>query len=134
MFVSDRATMPYPASLHAVEIAGPDGETTREVQVADVQIHPGDTTITIVNASPVSYEPATVWVNQRYALTLDRLAAGETTTVSLWEFFDQWGQRYPAGGFWRTVDPVPVLLVEIQTAADTPMVNAVTVTELRENE
>jgi hypothetical protein len=127
MYVVERATEPYPIELHAIEIAGPDDTMFRKVRIAAIQVFQANVEITIVNATPVTYTDITVWINQRYACPLDALPAGERRTLSLWEFFDQWGQRFPAGGLWRTVEPEPIYLVEFQLDEVSPMVNAVRV-------
>jgi hypothetical protein len=101
------ATRPYPRELHAVK-------------TVDMQVFRRDTDIEIVNATPQSYSNFDLWINQRYVKHVESLPAGESITLSLWDFFDEHGDRFNAGGFFRAFEPTPVRLVQIQpqTSAD----------------
>jgi hypothetical protein len=81
----------------------------------------------IVNASPQSFEELDVWVNRRYLLQLDRLAAGETRRVWFGDFFDQWGETPVAGGFFRTEAPTPSVLVQLQVDETSPLLGTVAI-------
>lgn len=109
------ATRPYPENLH----------TTR--QVADMQVFRDDTNIEIVNTTAHSYSHVDVWVNQRYVSHVDALPAGQTRTLSLWDFKDEYGNLFYAGGFFRTYTATPVRMVEIQTALDESMIGLVAI-------
>ena len=84
-------------------------------------------TIELVNATVHSYRNFDLWVNQRYVLHVDELLAGETIRLSLWDFFDERGDRFNAGGFWATREPERVRLVEMQPAQNLPMVGLLTI-------
>lgn len=109
------ATRPYPENLHSTK------------QVADMQVFRNDTDIEIVNSTARSYTNIDVWVNQRYVAHVDAIPAGQTVTLSLWDFKDEYGNLFYAGGFFRTYTATPVRLVEIQTAAEAPMIGLVAI-------
>ena len=114
MYDPDRATRPYAFDLHTTE-------------TVDMQVFRDGVNIEIVNATARSYRDFDLWINQRYVNHIDSLPAGETVQLSLWDFYDHRGEAINAGGFWRTVEPTPVRLVEIQPAPDQPMIGLVTI-------
>jgi hypothetical protein len=113
-YVPDLATRPYPLEHH----------TTK---TADVQCFRRGTDLEIVNSTAQSYADFDLWINQRYTHRLSSLPAGATLRISLWEFFDQHGQRFYAGGLFRSYPSEPVRLVEIQTGPDQPLIGLVAI-------
>lgn len=113
-YVADLATRPYPSAQHTTD-------------VIDVQCFRRDTELELVNATANSYRDFDLWINQRYVHHVDALPAGETIRVSLWDFFDEWGQRFYAGGFFRSYPPQPVRMVEVQTGEGAPMIGLVAI-------
>lgn len=116
-FVPDMATRPYPRELHTTD-------------VVDIQVFRDGSDIELINATAHGYRDFDLWVNQRYVHHIDELPAGGRMTLSLWDFFDERGERLNAGGFFRTRQPTPVRLVEMQTAADEPMVGLIAIPEV----
>jgi hypothetical protein len=114
------ATRPYPYELHRPE-------------TLDIQVFREGPSIEIVNATPRSFYDFDLWLNQRYVRRVEALRAGETLRVSLWGFYDVRGDRFSAGGFWRTEPPTPLRLAEIQPGEDEPMIGLVTIREKRRN-
>ncbi len=108
------ATRPYPDQLHRADSV-------------DIQVFREDATLELVNATARSYSDFDLWINQRYVHHVDVLRAGETVRVSLWDFYDERGEVINAGGFWRTEEPTPVRLVEIQSGPDEPMIGLITI-------
>lgn len=108
------ATRPYPHDLH-------------RAVVVDMQVFRRDTDIEIVNSTARSYTDFDLWINQRYVRHVDSLPAGGSIKLSLWEFHDDLGDAFYAGGFFRSYEPTPVRLVEIQPRSDQPMVGLVTI-------
>ncbi|MCA9291496.1 MAG: hypothetical protein KDA25_10230, partial [Phycisphaerales bacterium] len=70
-----RATRPYPVALHVPSSV-------------DIQVFRRGTSITVVNATPVTYRNASMWINQRFVRPIARLDAGARRTYSLWDFRD----------------------------------------------
>jgi hypothetical protein len=108
------ATQPYPRDRH----------TTNTL---DMQVFRRGTDMEIVNSTAHSYRNINLWVNQRYVLPIESLAAGETKRVSLWDFFDEYGERFYAGGFFRSYPATPLRLVQIETADDQPLLGLITI-------
>lgn len=109
-----RASRPYPIDLHRAE-------------AVDIQVFRDDTEIVINNATATTYTDFDIWVNQRYMRHVDSLPAGRTIRLSLWNFFDEYGENPNAGGFFRTHPATPVFMTEIQVAADQPLVGLITI-------
>ena len=108
------ATRPYPFDKH-------------EATSIDIQVFRKGPTIEIVNSTPVSYRDVDIWLNQRFTRHLDVLEAGATVQLSLWDFWDLRGDRFSAGGFWRTEEPTPLRLVELQLNDDDPLIGLVAI-------
>jgi hypothetical protein len=108
------ATRPYPDQLGQSEII-------------QAQVFRKGPNVTIVNASPQGFKDADLWLNRRYMYHLDSLKPGQTITLSLTEFFDAWGETPIAGGFFRTEEPTPSVLMQIQADQESPMVGMVTI-------
>lgn len=108
------AARQYPFELHRAE-------------VIDAQVFRRGTEIEIVNSTPHSYAGFDVWINQRYVRHVQSLPAGESIRLSLWDFRDEYGDRFNAGGFFRTHPPTPVRLVQFQTASDEPLVGLIAI-------
>lgn len=109
-----RATRPYPANLH------------RAASV-DIQVFREGQTLELVNATARSYNDFDLWVNQRFVRHVKALPAGRTVRLSLTSFYDELGEPFRAGGFFRTEAPMPVRLVEIQTGSEEPMIGLITI-------
>lgn len=106
--------MPYPDELHAPN-------------AIDIQVFRDGTTIELVNATPRSYEDFNLWINQRYVRAVDELPAGGRLRLSLWDFYDERGEIMNAGGFFRSYEPDPVRLVQIQTDDTSPLLGLIAI-------
>ena len=109
-----RATRAYPAHLHRAESV-------------DIQVFREGQMLELVNATARSYNDFDLWVNQRFVRHVKALPAGRTVRLSLTSFYDELGEPFRAGGFFRTAEPMPVRLVEIQTGAEEPMIGLITI-------
>jgi len=116
MYDPSRASQPYPKHLHRPESV-------------DIQVFRDGPDLDIVNSTPVTYRGVDIWINQRFMTHLETLPAGATVRLSLWDFWDQRGDRLSAGGFWRTEEPTPVRLVQLQLSDDEPLVGLLTIYE-----
>lgn len=108
------ATRPYPAELGQSE-------------TIQAQVFRKGPNLTIVNASPQGFKDADLWLNRRYMYHLDSLKPGQTITLSLRDFFDAWGETPIPGGFFRTEDPTPSVLVQIQADQESPLIGLITI-------
>jgi len=82
----------------------------------DMQVFRDATEIEIANHTATTWENFDLWLNERYVRHIERLPAGETMRLSLYEFVDEYGEGLEAGGFLSTGRPDPIVKVEIQTA------------------
>jgi hypothetical protein len=114
MYQPQLATRPYPHELHST-------------QTVDIQVFRQGEKLVIVNSTARSYSGFDLWVNQRYVHHVDALPAGRTIELSLWEFRDERGDVFNAGGFWRSTEPTPVRLVEAQPGPEAPLVGLITI-------
>jgi len=114
VFQPERATRAYPAHLH-------------NTRTLDIQVFREDTNIRLVNTSPISFRDFDLWLNQRYVRRVESLPAGETVILSLWDFYDDRGEVFNAGGFFASFDPTPLRLTQIQLDEETPLIGLVTI-------
>ena len=113
-FDQARATPSYPHHLH-------------QANSVNIQVFREDTSIELVNATTRAYTEFDLWINQRYTSRIESLPAGATVRVSLWDFYDERGESLNAGGLFRSDEPTPVRLVEIQTGDEQPLVGLITI-------
>ena len=116
MYDSALATRPYPHDLHRAE-------------ALDIQVFRKGPSIEIVNATARSFHDFDLWINQRFVRRVEALRAGETIRLSLWDFYDVRGDRFSAGGLWRTEPPTPLRMAQIQEAEEEPLVGLVVIPE-----
>ena len=108
------ATRPYPYELHTTN-------------VLPIQVFRDGTSIEIVNSTDQSWQDVTVWINQRFAAPLKQLAPGQRVSMNLFDFRDDLGERFRAGGLLRTRPPATVELIELQPKPGEPMVGLISV-------
>jgi len=84
-------------------------------EVFDVQVFREVAELRFTNSTPHDFGPSTVWLNKRFSHPISGIASGETVTMDLRLFVDQWGETFRAGGFYAQRDPAPVVLVELET-------------------
>jgi hypothetical protein len=106
-----KATRPYPKQL-------------KQADVVDIQVIPNvdDGTITIVNATTRSFKNFDLWINRRYLRHVDALEAGKTLVLDIDSFWDERGEGPFPGGWFRYYQPTPIVLAQIQTGPDEPLI------------
>ena len=92
-----------------------------------IQVHRDKEFIEIVNSTATDYTSATLWINQRFSTGLGPMPAGKRLTVNLWSLRDEYGEQFNAGGAWRTDEPTPVVIAELQEHESTPLVGLVVI-------
>lgn len=108
------ATRPYPFDLHTTD-------------TLPIQTFRDGKYLEIVNSTDESWGASTIWVNQQYAHELPGLAAGQRVTFNLVDFRNDLGESFNAGGPFRTREPTPVRLVEIQPGEGQPLVGFIAI-------
>lgn len=105
--------------------AYPDGLV--QDQVVQIQAVPQELDLEIINATNIDYKDIDIWVNRRFMQHVTSLPAGATIHLPIEKFRDVWGQCPQPGGFWRTRQPTPLVFVQIQRDATSPLIGLVTV-------
>lgn len=100
--LDEDASRPYPAEL-------------ARAPSLPVQVLRDVTKIRLTNTSARSFGPSTMWLNRRYGRPIEGLAIGETITLEVGGFHDEFGAAFRGGGFFATVDPDPLILAEIES-------------------
>lgn len=108
------ASSPYPIELHVSNSV-------------PIQVIRDEEYVRVVNSTADDYNDATLWVNQRYAVKISPLLAGKTMKLNLWSLRDSYGEQFNAGGVWRTDEPTPLVIAELQVAEDQPLVGLVVI-------
>jgi hypothetical protein len=101
-----------------VEYARSYPRATPSGDVLDIQVFRSGTKLTMTNSTSRSFGPSTLWVNERFSRPIDGFEPGETLTLDLYEFRDQYQDQFRAGGFFATRDPDPVVLVQLETGPE----------------
>ncbi len=102
-------------------------DTLLQEKVVQIQAVPLETTLRLINATNIDYHNVDIWVNRRYVQHAGDLLAGQTISLPIDHFRDMWGQCPQPGGFWRTRQPTPLVLVQIQRDDKSPLIGLVTV-------
>ena len=110
------ATPAYPMELHSATSV-------------PIQVMRHEEILEIVNSTATDYNNAVLWINQRFSAPLQPLLAGSTIQFNLWNLYDPYGEQLNAGGFWRTDRPTSVVIAELQTSENAPLVGLVVVNE-----
>lgn len=92
--------------------AAPYPETADRPGTLDIQVFRENTRISLTNTTPRALPAGRIWLNRRFSHPVDELAAGESIDLSLLGFVDEFGEVFRAGGFFATIQPDPVVLVE----------------------
>jgi hypothetical protein len=70
-----------------------------------------------------------LWINQRFSGQLPSLLAGDTMQINLWSLRDSFGERFNAGGIWRTDEPAPLIIAELQRPENQKLVGLIVVNQ-----
>ncbi len=87
-------------------------------EVLDVQVFRSGTKLTMTNSTSRSFGPSTLWVNERFSRPIQGFGAGQTLSLDLYSFRDEYQDQFRAGGFFATRDPDPVVLVQLETGPE----------------
>lgn len=85
--------------------------------------------IDIINSTAQGFESPVLWINQRYSVQIPSIFAGQTLRVNLWSLRDVYGEQMNAGGIWRTGEPTPVVIAELQVSEDEPLIGLIVIGE-----
>lgn len=82
---------------------------------ADIQVAREGTHISMTNTTARDFGPSTVWLNMQWALPIDGFKPGQTITLDLYEFRNEYQERFRGGGFFASERPDTVALTQIET-------------------
>jgi hypothetical protein len=85
-----------------------------QARVLDIQVRREPATIALTNTTASPIPPCTMWINQRYSRPFEGLGVGESVSLPLGSFVDEFGQRFRPGGFWATRASERVVLAQFE--------------------
>ncbi|MBX3390807.1 MAG: hypothetical protein KF691_15265 [Phycisphaeraceae bacterium] len=93
---------PYPKEL-------PAGPTI------DVQVFRRSKTLDFTNTTASPLGPGTIWLNRRFSRPITTpIGVGQSVSLPLREFRDEFGEPFREGGFWASDIPDPVVLCQVE--------------------
>jgi len=111
-----------PTGLLGKPVGAYDRPYPRELvqsEVIDVQvIRDPETIISMTNTTSRTFGPSTVWINGRFSRPIGGFEPGETVRMNLYDFRDEFGEKFRAGGFFATKNPDKVLHAQLETIED----------------
>lgn len=81
----------------------------------EVMVYRTGARVELVNHTVRSFDGFDLWLNERYLKRVPGLQAGQTVTMSLHEFVDEYGEPFRAGGLLATRKSEPLSKAEIET-------------------
>lgn len=81
----------------------------------DIQVVRKGTRIALTNTTARPFGPSTMWLNSRFCRPIDGLAVGQSLTLPLREFKDEFSDSFRAGGFFASERPDKVVHAQIET-------------------
>lgn len=93
----------------------PMPESLAQGEVLDIQVYRNVTKLELTNTTARSFAAGTLWVNERWSQPVEALEPGESLTLDLKQFYDEFGEPFRAGGFFATRDPDRVVLAQLET-------------------
>jgi hypothetical protein len=87
---------------------------TRQTKSLDIQVFRDSTTIRFTNSTAVSIPACTMWINAWYSTDFKGLAVGESIEMNLYDFNDQYGDTFRAGGFFATERPTKLVFAQLE--------------------
>ena len=93
---------PFPPDFHQVE-------------QLNIQARRDGHMLTLTNSTPHVYEASTIWINRRYSRPIHTLDIGETVSIDMREFYDEFSQPFKGGGFFATERPEDAMLIQLET-------------------
>ncbi len=81
----------------------------------DIQVVRRVTKIELTNTTARAFGNSTLWLNGRFSLPIDGFGVGETLTLNLRDFRDEFSDAFRAGGFFASETPDRLVLAQIET-------------------
>lgn len=100
------------------DLAGPSYPAKEQVGTLDIQVVRRDTEIRLTNTTASAYGSSRLWLNRWYSKPIERFDVGQTLTLSLWDFHDEYGESFEAGGFFATRRPEKLVLAQLDSGGE----------------
>ena len=84
------------------------------VESLDIQVLRAPQSVQLTNTSSRAFGACTLWLNAEFSRPVDAFAVGQTLELPLADFRNVYSEKFRAGGFFATLDPTPLVLVEIE--------------------
>lgn len=85
-----------------------------QINTLDVQAQRFETELRITNTAARHLGSGTVWINQQWSHPIDGLEIGQTVSLPLGNFVNEYSERFRAGGFFATERPDTVMQVQYE--------------------
>lgn len=89
-----------------------------EKRTVNVQVFRQAATLTFSNTTPSTLPAGRLWVNGQFGYEIDETAVGQTRSLPLHLFENEFGDRFRAGGFFATDPPSRLVLVELESGGE----------------
>lgn len=81
----------------------------------NIQVVRDGTVIRLTNTTARAFGPSRLWINRWYSRPIDKFDVGQTLELSLWDFRDQYGEPFEAGGFFAVRKPYRLSQAQLDT-------------------
>ena len=85
---------------------------------SNIQLYRSGRSITLTNTTAQSFGPSTIWLNRWFSRDIEGFEIGETMTLSLADFTDEFGDAFKGGGFFATTAPERIVHAELEIETD----------------
>jgi len=94
---------------------GPVYPTDRvQSSVMDIQVFRDETVIHFTNTTARAFPACRMWINKWFSKDIPALGVGQTMSLSLHDFKDQFGEPFRAGGFFASDRPARLVLAQLE--------------------
>jgi hypothetical protein len=87
----------------------------KQSEVLNIQVVRRPKAIEFTNTTARTFGPSTVWINARFCQPIDGLAIGESKTLRMKDFRDEFQDTFRGGGFFAVEPPERLALAQIET-------------------
>jgi len=108
-----------------VDWARPFPTQKKQIRTADIQVVRRETMISFTNTTAHEFGPGTIWINGQWALPMEGLDIGESRTLDLRSFRNEFSEKFRAGGFFAVERPTR--LVRAQYEVDDGLIGFIVV-------
>lgn len=103
------------ASYQPAPFSQPFPESAKQSETLDIQVIRDGTTISFTNTTARTLPATIMWLNRRFCRPVDALEVGETRTLALSGFKDEFGQPFRAGGFFASEAPDKLVQAQLES-------------------